>query len=147
MKNCSKCGESKSLENFYKRKIGLRSGQYYEKCKDCYKNRGREYYFKNREKQLGLAKKRKQKYIHERKNFFEVIKNKPCADCGKSYSPWVMDFDHRDAKLKLGNVSKLAMRKFWSIDRIKLEIEKCDLVCANCHRERTYRRINNILPS
>ncbi len=147
MKTCSACGKSKSLTNFYKRRTGTRSGQHYEKCKDCYKTRGRDYYSKHREKQLGLAKKRKQGYILERKKFFEEIKNKPCADCGKIYPPWVMDFDHRDKKLKLGNVSKLALRKFWSIERIKEEIKKCDLVCANCHRERTYRRLTISMPS
>ncbi len=141
MKKCSNCRKNKLLENFYKRKTGPRVGQYYEKCKDCYKSRGRDYYFKNREKQLELAKKRKQRYISERKKFFEEIKSKPCADCGRIYSPWVMDFDHRNGELKLGNVSKLALRKFWSIARIKEEIEKCDLVCANCHRERTHSRL------
>lgn len=142
MKRCSKCGKNSSLKNFYKRKAGPRSGQYYEKCKDCYKNRGREYYFQNREKQLELSKKRKGKYISERKKFFKEVKNKPCTDCGKKYSPWVMDFDHKDGELKLGSVSKLALRKFWSMTRIKEEIKKCDLVCANCHRERTYKRLN-----
>ncbi len=111
------------------------------------KSRGKNYYHQNREKQLELVKIRKERYIEERKKFLEEVKNKPCLDCGKKYPAWVMDFDHRDGELKLGNVSKLALRKFWSISRILEEIEKCDLVCANCHRERTYRRLTILKPS
>lgn len=140
VKKCSKCGISKRFEEFYKRKTGLRAGEYYEKCSDCYKIRGRTYYHQNRDAQLSLAKKRKQKYIEERKELLNQIKNKPCSDCGKIYPPWVMDFDHRDARLKIGNVSYLAFRKLIKFDKIQEEIEKCDLVCANCHRERTYKR-------
>lgn len=141
MKKCLKCGLAKPLEEFYKRKTGQRAGEYYEKCIECYKSRGRDYYHKNRERQLQLAKNRKQKYTEERKEYLAEIKNKPCMDCGKIYPPWVMDFDHRDAKLKIGSVSYLAFRKMLKFDKIREEIEKCDLVCANCHRERTYQRL------
>ncbi len=141
VKQCSKCGLRKLLKEFYKRKSGLRVGEYYESCKDCYKSRGRNYYHQNREKQLDLAKKRKLRYIEERKKFLEKIKNKACSDCGEKYPAWVMDFDHRDGQIKVSSVSKLAFRKISSFEKIKEEIEKCDLVCANCHRQRTYKRL------
>lgn len=141
MKKCSKCGLEKPASNFYQRKSGIRSGEYYEKCKDCYKSRGRNYYHANRERQLNLAKERKQRYIEERRTLLEKLKNKPCDDCGIIYPPWVMDYDHRDGKTKIGNVSFLVFRKLVNFDKIQEEIEKCDLVCANCHRERTYKRI------
>lgn len=141
VKKCSKCGLSKSLGEFYKRKTGLRAGEYYEKCISCYKSRGRYYYHQNRERQLCLAKKRKQKYIEERKTLLAKIKNKPCFDCGKIYPPWVMDFDHRDPKIKIGSISSITFRKLLDLSKVKEEIDKCDLVCANCHRERTYQRL------
>ncbi|OGH24954.1 MAG: hypothetical protein A3B47_02535 [Candidatus Levybacteria bacterium RIFCSPLOWO2_01_FULL_39_24] len=144
MKKCSKCGLSKELKDFYRRKSGLRAGEYYEKCKDCYKIRGKNYYHQNRERQLYLAKKRKLKYIVERKEFLGKIKNKPCFDCGKKYPAWVMDFDHRDGKKKVASISFLTFRKLVKFDKIKEEIAKCDLVCANCHRDRTYRRLQKI---
>lgn len=143
VRKCSKCGLEKSIEKFYKRKSGSRAGESYEKCIDCYKSRGRDYYHKNRERQLQLAKNRKQKYIEERKVVLSQLKNKPCSDCGKIYPPWVMDFDHRDGKTKIGSVSYLVFRKLSKFDKIQEEIEKCDLVCANCHRERTYQRFQN----
>lgn len=141
MKICSKCGLKKQLSEYYRRKSGLRAGEYYERCKDCFKIRGRKYYQQNKIRQLPLAKKRKQKYLDERKEILTKLKNKPCADCNKFYPPWVMDFDHRDGKTKLGSVSFLTFRKLLKFDKILEEIEKCDLVCANCHRERTHRRL------
>lgn len=144
MKGCNKCGFSKQTTDFYVRKSGERAGQYYEKCKECYKSRGRSYYGQNKEKQLALAKLRKLRYIDERKKFLEEIKNQPCLDCKKKYPVWVMDFDHRNACEKIDSVSKLAFRKITSIQKIKDEIEKCDLVCANCHRQRTYDRMQKV---
>ena len=145
MKRCSKCGLHRQLKDFYKRKSGLRAGEYYEKCKDCYKDRGRRYYQDNSERQLELAKRRKLKYIEERKKFLGEIKDKPCFDCGKKYPTWIMDFDHRDGRGKIGSVSFLTFRKLVKFDKIREEIEKCDLVCANCHRDRTYKRLQKAI--
>jgi hypothetical protein len=49
-----------------------------------------------------------------------------------------MDFDHRDGSSKLGNIASLVKR--WSWKRLLAEIEKCDIICANCHRIRTAQR-------
>ena len=64
------------------------------------------------------------------------LKRSPCLDCGISYPPEVMEFDHVPGRGgKLHNVSRLH-----SLRAILAEIEKCDLVCANCHRVRTSKR-------
>ena len=65
-----------------------------------------------------------------------AAKNVPCTDCGHKYPPYVMDFDHRDPALKEDNLSKMAHQG--RIKRLAEEIAKCDVVCANCHRERTF---------
>ncbi|MDD5147313.1 MAG: hypothetical protein PHV63_02045 [Candidatus Daviesbacteria bacterium] len=106
------------------------------------RKRGRSYYYDNHDRQLCLAKLRKQRYIEERKIWLNEIKNKPCADCGKIYPPWVMDFDHRDGELKVGSISFLAIHNTSNFEKIKNEMEKCDLVCANCHRQRTHVRLS-----
>lgn len=142
MKTCSNCHESKSLVEFYKRKTGIRTGELYEKCKQCMKERGRLYYSINIERQRELAKERKKKYALERKKFIHSLKKKPCMDCGKIYPPWVMDFDHRVGTIKLGSLGSIYKSKLWTFEKIKIEIEKCDLVCANCHRQRTYERLH-----
>lgn len=61
-------------------------------------------------------------------------KDVPCADCGVRYPTYVMDFDHRADKTII--VSKLV--EFGSVRKLLNEIAKCDVVCANCHRERTF---------
>jgi hypothetical protein len=63
MKRCSGCQIDKDLSEFYKRKIGPRAGRNYEKCKECMKIRGRNYYHKNRDRQLALALIRKRGLI------------------------------------------------------------------------------------
>ena len=69
--------------------------------------------------------------------FVNSLKNKPCADCGICFPTFVMDFDHRDKSTKEGSIAR-AIRDMWSKQKILKEMEKCDLVCANCHRIRTY---------
>lgn len=71
----------------------------------------------------------------ERQKIIKAAKARPCMDCGMSYPYYVMDLDHRDNKFKAVS----AMHSY-SISRLLVEIEKCDVVCANCHRERTYSR-------
>jgi hypothetical protein len=75
----------------------------------------------------------------ERREFLNRIKCAPCVDCRKQYNPWVMDFDHRKPELKSFTISQ-AMKK--AIKVVKKEILKCDIVCSNCHRERTHNRMS-----
>lgn len=63
-------------------------------------------------------------------------KNIPCADCGRTHPYYVMDFDHVRGNKKF-NLS-VAASKTRSIKSVKEEIKKCDVVCANCHRYRTF---------
>jgi hypothetical protein len=64
--------------------------------------------------------------------FITNLKSVPCTDCGNKFPPECMDFDHvRGHKaFKISNVGGTSFRKL-----IK-EIEKCEIVCANCHRTR-----------
>jgi L-lysine 2,3-aminomutase len=65
---------------------------------------------------------------------YREAKSQPCMDCGNRYHPECMDFDHlRD---KSDNVSVMVYRDY-SVAALLAEIEKCELVCANCHRTRT----------
>lgn len=146
MRHCSKCDLDKLVEEFYRRKTGREAGSYYEKCKDCQKERGRKYYHQNREIQSKLALLRKRRYKKERGDLVNALKRgKSCTDCGGIFPPWVMDFDHREGEIKIGSISRLAITDTVSIERIKIEIAKCDLVCANCHRQRTYERQHRVI--
>lgn len=72
-----------------------------------------------------------------KRRFIEEYKtNKPCLDCGGVFPPCAMDFDHlRD---KVSGVSNLV--QLGTMAALLAEIEKCELVCANCHRIRTWQR-------
>lgn len=61
----------------------------------------------------------------------------PCVDCRRTFHPVAMDFDHRDAATKRFDISH-GFRYGWRT--VLEEIEKCDLVCANCHRVRGWNR-------
>lgn len=61
----------------------------------------------------------------------------PCADCGGRFPSVVMDFDHRDPTIKVDPVSRMVNRAL-SWERIAAEMAKCDVVCSNCHRIRTW---------
>jgi len=141
MKKCSGCTKRKQLSEFYKRKSGERAGEYYEKCKKCLRTRGKNYYHLNKRRQLPLALARRKKAYILKKNYLIEAKSNPCVDCDQSYPHYVMDFDHRKPDDKIISVS-LAVVRNWSLERIKAEISKCELVCANCHRIRTYKNLS-----
>lgn len=65
-------------------------------------------------------------------------KAKPCADCRQSYPYYIMDFDH----IRGQKVAALSLVARWknSLPLLYAEIAKCDVVCANCHREREQQR-------
>lgn len=66
-------------------------------------------------------------------NIIKQLKSNPCMDCGKTYPPECMDFDHVRGT-KISHVSNLRTAKALE------EIKKCELVCAVCHRLRTMER-------
>lgn len=72
-----------------------------------------------------------------KQDLVDKLKSAPCTDCNQSYLPCQMDFDHRPNEIKIDDINHLVWRK----EEILLaEIAKCDLVCANCHRLRTWKR-------
>lgn len=102
-------------------------------CKKCHSLYMANYYKMNPSKALAPRIKRKQ-IIKDIKN---KAKDIPCADCGIKYPPYVMDFDHQeDKEYEIASLSS----RFISIEKVLAEIAKCDVVCANCHRKRTFDR-------
>ena len=56
-----------------------------------------------------------------------------CVKCGYSKYPEVLEFHHKNPSEKDFNISKKGHCRSWQ--RVSSEIKKCDLLCANCHRE------------
>ena len=131
MKLCRKCNIEKERSLFSissKNKDGLQSY-----CKSCAVKVRMQSYSENINKESDyrkLIRKSNQKAIQQYKE------SMPCSDCGIQYPYFVMDFDHLDSKKY--NVSQM-LTLSW--DTILKEIEKCDLVCSNCHRFRTHQRM------
>lgn len=135
VKKCSACVTSKPLTEFN------RKGQsFHTKCKACQKTYWDAWYANPENQAKHVANSVRNRKVDREKNLKLLIeaKNKPCADCGEKYPPYVMDFDHLPGAPKVANVA--AMPGAWSEKTILAEIAKCEVVCANCHRERTYQR-------
>lgn len=89
-----------------------------------------EWYQKNKEEVC------RQKSIRIRKVrdwFVEYKSHLSCEQCGVSH-PAVFDFHHKDAKEKEYPVSELISRYGGNKQRVLDEIDKCRVLCANCHR-------------
>lgn len=82
-------------------------------------------------------KRREESRTKIRRYIQEYKSNQKCADCGEDYPYWIMEFDHlKDKKFTIGQFSS----KTIDIEMIKEEIAKCEVVCSNCHRNRTFNR-------
>lgn len=96
---------------------------------------------------LGEGQKEKNKARQDTKraeiyDFLYSYKEKSgCMDCGEKYPYFVLQFDHLHSKefslSKFGNHTA-------SLSKVKEEVEKCEVVCANCHSIRTYLRKDNV---
>ncbi len=70
----------------------------------------------------------------EFREWVNALKTRPCTDCGDTFPHEAMDFDHVRG-VKVAGISDMWS---WGRDKALAEIAKCELVCANCHRVRTY---------
>jgi hypothetical protein len=131
---CSRCGEFKPVSTFaWRRRDQGQRDTYCRACRAAYK---REHYLVNRERYIAAATRRKAALITERMTFLvEFLRRSPCVDCGET-DPLVLEFDHLGAK-QFNIAAGLPTRNWQDVLR---EIDKCEVVCANCHRRRTARR-------
>lgn len=129
-KTCTNCLTVQlESEFFYKNKKAARR---HSICKTCKRENDRIAYEKSdiRKGKIRLNARRAIKRAAE--HVMIVKKLNPCKKCGeKRY--YVLDFHHTGGK-KEGNISSL-VKQGASLTRINNEILKCEILCANCHRE------------
>jgi hypothetical protein len=94
----------------------------------------RKHYENNKGQYLERNKKRKAEMRDDLNKVIDV----PCMDCGVKYPPYVMDLDHRNPQDKVDVIARLITNGSW--EKFLAEIDKCDIVCSNCHRERTHNK-------
>ena len=109
------------------------------RCLDCRRAAVRSHYVANRAYYIQKARRRRLRVVMETRTWLtESLKTHPCVDCGNS-DIRVLEFDHCERGTKVLAVAVLA-RGGYSLNRVKAEIEKCVVRCANCHRIRTHQQ-------
>lgn len=109
---CGNCSKFYSKNNFYKKTKDL----FYSYCKNCFNEYSKERW-----------KEKKRKAIE--------YKGGKCSSCGYNKCPDVLEFHHRNAETKEFDWKKLRQMSW---DKVTKELDKCDMLCANCHREKHY---------
>jgi hypothetical protein len=135
MKQCARCMKYKDDEEFNWRWTGIRRQSI---CRECQRDSRREHYERYTEQEKKRAQVRKKGAVEEAQKFiYGYLSNSVCADCGE-YNFSYLTFDHVRGKKKM-EISQMVAQGY-SIDAIKREILKCDVVCFNHHMEREAKR-------
>jgi len=109
MKLCSTCKKELNDQTAYFKT----KNKYHSKCRTCFNNYCMERW-----------KKRKEDAIN--------YKGGACSRCGYNKFYGALEFHHRNPNEKDAEWKKI---KLWPWEKIKIEIDKCDLLCSNCHKE------------
>lgn len=130
---CQNCNTEKSEEEFYRRSD--RPHLLQSRCKVCWKEYTASHYKNNKAKVAARSRERDKRVVKEIRNFvLQHLLSHPCVYCGES-DPVVLQFDHVNGKKEF-NISE-AVRKRCSLETLCLEMDKCEVRCANCHVRRT----------
>lgn len=128
---CAVCHVFKPASEFHNSRTGE-----YTYCRDCRNAYDRQYYAE-RGRAARLARQRAA--IDAARAWMNAIKaNVPCTDCGGIFPVFVMHWDHLPEFEKLGEISTMLAHRTRAA--IIEELQKCELVCANCHVIRTVKR-------
>ncbi len=100
----------------------------------------REYYRRNRERLLEKQRYKNRRFAEGRRKWLsDYKKNLKCCRCEENH-PAALTFHHRDSSTKefdIGNAINLGV----GLNRLMAEIEKCDVLCANCHAKEHYSQM------
>lgn len=132
---CYRCGEVKPDDQFaWRRRKRNQRDSFCRPCRAAYK---REHYLANKQRYIDQAAASKGKLRRKRTEYLiEYFVTHPCRDCGET-DPVVLEFDHVDPHQKAFAIGTALSYRNWQT--ILDEIEKCEVVCANCHRRRHYK--------
>lgn len=133
-KICSKCDKNKSLNDFpFKNK---EKNIYHSACKECWKVIRKKSYDLNKKTTFERNRRNKKR----NKNWYvEYKSNLKCEKCGETH-PACLDFHHISPNEKETEIS-LLINNTISFKKIQKEIDKCIVLCANCHRKHHYNNI------
>jgi 5-methylcytosine-specific restriction endonuclease McrA len=133
MKTCPQCG---AIDGFGKNKARPDGLSVY--CKACARKYNNTYYDRTISKHRPPGDRpsymRRKNVTH--KELINPLKDVPCMDCSKKFAAPCMEFDH----VRPGKRNNVSAMNSCATETVLAEIEKCEPVCANCHRVRTALR-------
>lgn len=137
-KLCPKCLIEKPLSAYSRRTVkSLHPCSY---CIPCQRSYSRAHYARNKELHNSRRYVRNKASRSSVRQFMvDYLAQHPCVDCGER-DLIVLEFDHVRG-VKQGDISRMVNNRN-SISQIEMEVAKCDVRCANCHRRRTARQRN-----
>jgi hypothetical protein len=153
-KDCTKCGQTKRFADFalvgdWRKKRANNPKRYRKVCKECTRasNAAKvDPNFKPKRKPPAKGQTKEQKQAahaaYKRKvrretriKIMEYLSERGCEECGER-DPRVLEFDHIDTYEKKIEIARLISSGYsWSAQKLRQEIRKCRVLCANCHRK------------
>ena len=126
-KLCPKCNQVKSLEEYNKHKV--KGTQPW--CRECTKAKDKSYYERNRNDRKEKIREYTRQARERIAEFLVQVKSKGCCMCPEK-EVCCMDMHHLcDKRFNIAD----AIRKAVSIEKLQLEVDKCIVLCSNCHRK------------
>lgn len=135
---CTKCKITKNEDKFRWRNKNknIRSSW----CKECFSLYEKLVYSTREKEKIRKLRNGRRQFDKCRKHVHDILKNSSCKDCGEDN--WILlEFDHLPEYDKISEISTMVRHGF-SLNKINKEIAKCEIVCPNCHKLRTYKRGN-----
>jgi hypothetical protein len=128
-KRCTICKVEKNTTEFGQN-LNKRDG-FQPYCIACSREKDRKCYHTNEDRKRKVRERKDNNYLNNRKLLLDFLREHPCVDCGES-DPVVLEFDHVRGQKKFTVGSAVS----FSLSVLMVEIEKCEIRCANCHRRR-----------
>jgi len=125
-KICCCCKEQKNIDEYSWRDKNKNLKA--KECKTCHSKIRKNYYENNKKKEIQRTSLRKQ----DMKEWYQNLKKELCCNRCPENHPSCLEFHHKDPSIK---DFSLGHAKMYSFEKVKSELDKCILVCANCHRE------------
>jgi Zn ribbon nucleic-acid-binding protein len=102
------------------------------KCTECRRKWSSKYYQTNRKACIAYTEAKHAERRNKLKDWIADTKQKVgCIKCGFS-NPVALQFHHRDPSSKVFSIGNF-VRRWHSVEEIAAEMDKCDVICANCH--------------
>ena len=128
-KVCSKCLLPKDKEDFY---VSKRYNN--KQCRMCIRELDRLRYNNGGLSKVSANERSSNFKSRNAQYVWDYLKQNPCIECKES-DPVVLEFNHRNQEDKLFNITTGISR--WNLKMLRAEMDKCDVLCANCHRKHT----------